>query len=81
MDLKSGASGAFLYVTHNVEEAFALADRIVVMVAGAIAQVDAPKDLYWQPANAPHRELTGDVSFSKSPMPRAARGAIAARRR
>lgn len=63
MDLKSASSGTFLYVTHNVEEAFSLADRIVVMVEGRIAQVDCPQDLYWKPRSKLIAELTGNVCF------------------
>jgi len=40
-----------LYVTHDQEEAMALADRIVVMEAGRIAQVGTPREIYFQPAN------------------------------
>ncbi|HHY56000.1 MAG TPA: ABC transporter ATP-binding protein [Chloroflexi bacterium] len=40
-----------IFVTHDQEEAFALADRIAVMQAGRIIQVDAPPQLYRRPAN------------------------------
>jgi len=39
-----------VYVTHDQEEAFALCDRIAVMVRGRILQTDRPQDLYEQPA-------------------------------
>ena len=38
-----------IYVTHDQHEAFAIADRIAVMNAGQIEQVDAPPTLYRQP--------------------------------
>jgi ABC-type Fe3+/spermidine/putrescine transport system ATPase subunit len=38
-----------LYVTHDQQEAFAIADRIGIMNAGRIEQVDKPEKLYWQP--------------------------------
>jgi thiamine transport system ATP-binding protein len=41
-----------LYVTHDQEEAFALADRIVLLVEGRIAQIGSPQQLYRQPASA-----------------------------
>jgi len=40
-----------LYVTHDQEEAFALADRVVVMVDGCAVQIGIPQDLYRQPAS------------------------------
>jgi ABC-type sugar transport system ATPase subunit len=40
-----------VYVTHDQTEAMTLADRIVVMSQGVIAQVGKPLDLYYTPAN------------------------------
>jgi ABC-type sugar transport system ATPase subunit len=40
-----------IYVTHDQTEAMTLADRIVVMNQGRIAQVGKPLDLYYAPAN------------------------------
>jgi thiamine transport system ATP-binding protein len=41
-----------LYVTHDQEEALAVASRIVLMRAGRVAQVGTPADLVRHPANA-----------------------------
>jgi ABC-type Fe3+/spermidine/putrescine transport system ATPase subunit len=41
-----------LYVTHDQEEAFALADRVVVMNLGRVAQTGAPQEIYRRPASA-----------------------------
>ncbi|MEP6820564.1 MAG: ABC transporter ATP-binding protein [bacterium] len=38
-----------VYVTHDQEEAFALCDRISVMVGGRILQTGRPRDLYERP--------------------------------
>lgn len=40
-----------IYVTHDQEEAMALANRIVVMRSGEIMQVGTPIEIYRQPAN------------------------------
>ena len=41
----------FVYVTHDQTEAMTMADRIVVMKAGVIQQVDTPQALYDRPDN------------------------------
>jgi thiamine transport system ATP-binding protein len=38
-----------VYVTHDQNEAFAIADRIAVMNAGKIEQIDTPENLYRRP--------------------------------
>ena len=40
-----------VYVTHDQTEAMTLGDRVAVMRAGVIQQVDTPKTLYEDPAN------------------------------
>lgn len=40
----------FVVVTHDQEEAMSMADRIAVMNAGAIEQLDSPTELYERPA-------------------------------
>jgi ABC-type Fe3+/spermidine/putrescine transport system ATPase subunit len=39
-----------IYVTHDQAEAFAVADRVAVMNAGRLEQIDTPLHLYAQPA-------------------------------
>jgi ABC-type Fe3+/spermidine/putrescine transport system ATPase subunit len=38
-----------IYVTHDHQEAFAIADRIAIMNAGRIEQVDTPESIYLHP--------------------------------
>lgn len=40
-----------LYVTHDQDEAFAIADRLIILNAGHIQQMGAPIEIYQQPAN------------------------------
>ncbi|TFC90983.1 MULTISPECIES: ABC transporter ATP-binding protein [Cryobacterium] len=40
-----------LFVTHDQDEALAVADRVAVMRAGSIEQVGAPEELYTRPAS------------------------------
>ena len=41
-----------IFITHEQEEAFYLADRIMVMSEGAIEQLDTPNQIFKHPANA-----------------------------
>jgi len=41
-----------IYVTHDQEEAFAIADRLLILNEGRIIQSGTPKDIYTQPQNA-----------------------------
>jgi putative spermidine/putrescine transport system ATP-binding protein len=41
-----------IFVTHDQGEALALADRIVVMLNGAVEQIGAPEDIYNHPGSA-----------------------------
>ncbi|ATO31835.1 ABC transporter ATP-binding protein [Dickeya dianthicola] len=45
-------AATMIYVTHDQVEAMTLADRIVVLHEGRIAQVGTPEELYHQPATA-----------------------------
>ncbi|QPC42915.1 ABC transporter ATP-binding protein [Kaustia mangrovi] len=42
---------SFVHVTHDLEEAMMLADRICVMRAGRILQIGTPSDIYYRPSD------------------------------
>jgi ABC-type Fe3+/spermidine/putrescine transport system ATPase subunit len=52
-----------IYVTHDRVEALAMADRIVVMREGSIAQIGSPEDLYDRPANPFIAGFLGAANF------------------
>ena len=49
-----------IFVTHDQEEAMEMADRVAVLRAGRIEQIDTPETLYGSPANAFVHEFLGE---------------------
>ena len=54
---------AAIFVTHDREEAFAMADRVGVMVDGQLLQIAAPDQIYHFPASPEIAGLTGACDF------------------
>lgn len=87
--LKSAGSAGIL-VTHDQEEAMAVADRIAVMEAGRIVQIGTPDEIYRNPVSAFVASFLGrsnilpgtangmevQTAFGNLPLSRAANGAI-----
>jgi ABC-type Fe3+/spermidine/putrescine transport system ATPase subunit len=48
-----------IYVTHDQEEAFAIADRVAIMHAGRLVQVGTPAEVYTHPASRFVAEFLG----------------------
>jgi ABC-type Fe3+/spermidine/putrescine transport system ATPase subunit len=55
-----------VYVTHDQEEAFALCDRISVMVGGKLMQTGRPRELYEQPAEVSVASFLGRNNLIKA---------------
>jgi ABC-type spermidine/putrescine transport systems, ATPase components len=53
----------FVYVTHNQDEAFTLADRIGIINDGELVQVGEPNEVYQDPTNRFVEEFLGDTNF------------------
>ncbi len=49
----------FIYVTHSQSEAFAMANRVVIMSEGKIEQIDSPQEVFRRPANRFVAEFIG----------------------
>jgi spermidine/putrescine transport system ATP-binding protein len=49
----------FVYVTHSHSEAFAMADRVVIMSRGRVEQIGTPQQIYTQPRNRFVAEFIG----------------------
>lgn len=52
-----------ILVTHDQEEALAMADRVVVMNQGGIAQVGTPQQIYSAPTSAFVADFIGSMNF------------------
>ena len=51
-----------IFVTHDQEEAFEVADQVVVMNAGKVEQVGTPMEVFEHPANAFVLDFLGNVN-------------------
>src|SRR4026207_1049950 len=51
-ELRQRTGTAFVYVTHDQEEAMTMSDRIAVMNGGVVEQLATPRELYQRPASA-----------------------------
>jgi ABC-type Fe3+/spermidine/putrescine transport system ATPase subunit len=54
---------AFVFVTHDQEEALTMSDRVVVMRAGRIEQIGTPRDIYRHPKNRFVAEFIGETNL------------------
>jgi ABC-type Fe3+/spermidine/putrescine transport system ATPase subunit len=54
---------AFLFVTHDQEEAMALSDRIALLREGALEQIAAPREIYAHPATAYTAQFIGQTNL------------------
>jgi len=64
--------GACVFITHNADDIFAWADRVLVLQNGQNVQLDAPEKLWKKPASLYAARLLGNVvSLSKEDYPHA----------
>jgi len=62
-DIHRETGRTFVYITHSLEEAMVLSDRIGVMQAGRLVQVGTPDEIYNRPANKFVAEFMGEVNL------------------
>ncbi len=62
------------HVTHDPEEAFAMADRLLIMRSGAVDQIGTPADCYALPASRWAASLLGAINRIEGTIVRTARG-------
>ena len=61
-DIHKETGKTFMYITHSLEEAMVMSDRIGVMRSGRLVQVGTPEDIYNRPADRFVSEFMGDVN-------------------
>jgi putative spermidine/putrescine transport system ATP-binding protein len=69
----------FVHITHDQDEAMALADRIAVMQDGRIVQIGAPRDIYRRPATRFVAGFLGQSNFLRGVVERSDAGGVALR--
>lgn len=62
-DLQQKLAISFIFVTHDQEEAMAMADRIVVMNQGTIEQIGTGDEIYARPASRFVADFIGDANL------------------
>lgn len=61
-DIQRHVGTTFVHVTHDQEEAMAIADRIIVMNAGRIEDVGTPSRIYREPATLFTADFMGEMN-------------------
>jgi spermidine/putrescine transport system ATP-binding protein len=61
-DIHRETKKTFVYITHSLEEAMVMSDRIGVMRAGKLVQVGTPQEIYSTPNTRFVSEFIGDVN-------------------
>ncbi|MEM7021025.1 MAG: ABC transporter ATP-binding protein [Pseudomonadota bacterium] len=61
-DIQRETGKTFVYITHSLEEAMVMSDRIGVMRDGRLAQVGSPNEIYTSPKDRFVTEFMGEVN-------------------
>ncbi len=62
-DLHQRTGRTFVYITHSLEEAMVMSDRIAIMQAGALVQIGTPSEIYARPVNRFVASFMGEVNI------------------
>ncbi len=65
LDLQSTMKKTIVFITHDLDEALRLGDRIAIMKDGVIVQIGTPEEILLNPANAYVERFVEDVDRSK----------------
>ncbi|MGI6239857.1 MAG: ABC transporter ATP-binding protein [Christensenellales bacterium] len=67
---------AFVYITHDQEEALNMSDRIAIMNGGAFEQIGAPEDIYERPATRFAASFIGQTNLIDCTVASASAGGL-----
>ena len=62
-DLHRRTGKTFIYITHSLEEAMVMSDRVAIMRDGRIIQMGPPQEIYARPASRFVAEFMGEVNI------------------
>ncbi|MUV36653.1 Quaternary-amine-transporting ATPase [Lentibacillus sp. JNUCC-1] len=65
LDIQNRLQKTIVFITHDVNEAFKLGDRVAVMKDGRVVQVGTPEEIIESPANEYISEFIKDIDRSK----------------
>lgn len=65
LELQSSMKKTIVFITHDLDEALRIGDRIALMKDGAIVQIGTPEEILTNPANAYVERFVEDVDLSK----------------
>ncbi|NYF10276.1 glycine betaine/proline transport system ATP-binding protein [Leifsonia sp. AK011] len=65
LELQSSLGKTIVFITHDLNEAMLLGDRIAVMRDGRIVQIGTPEDILTDPANDYVAQFVGDVDRAR----------------
>lgn len=65
LDLQNRLQKTIIFITHDVNEAFRLGDRVAVMKDGKVEQIGSPEEILDQPANEYIAEFIRDIDRSQ----------------
>jgi glycine betaine/proline transport system ATP-binding protein len=65
LDLQQRLEKTIIFVTHDLDEALKLGDRIALMKDGAIVQVGTPEEILTNPENAYVEKFVADVDLTR----------------
>ncbi len=62
LELQRSLKRTIIFVSHDLDEAFKLGDRIAIMEGGRIVQIGTPRDIYSAPASAYVAEFVANMN-------------------